>query len=219
MNSLYVAYGVAWIAIFLLISGPVHECAHAFAAWKLGDGTAKLFGRITLDPITHFDPVGGGLLIVSVVLNVVSNGFGIGFGWAKPTPVNPYNLRGSHADTIVSAAGPVSNIGLAIVFAILFRLMTSQGYYAWNDNVPDLITLVFYVGIQLNIALCIFNLIPVPPLDGSHVLLDFVSPRRAMELRAFFNQYSLMLLLVVVLFFGRIITPIMDPIVGFLAGI
>jgi Zn-dependent protease len=213
------AYGVIWVALFLLVSGPIHECAHAYAALKMGDGTAKLFGRITLDPITHFDPVGGGLLIISVVLNVVSHYPGVGFGWAKPTPVNPYNLRGKHADSIVAAAGPISNLILALVCAIAFRFMWSSGYSPTNDNFPDLVTLIFFIGVELNLFLMLFNFIPVAPLDGSHVLLDFVSPRTAMELRGYMNQYGIMLLLVVVLLAGRIIYPIMAPIGNFLIGV
>jgi Zn-dependent protease len=218
LNSLSLTYGVAWVAIFLLVSGPVHECAHAFSAWKMGDGTAKLFGRLTLEPFTHFDPVGGGLLILSVVLGVVSNSAVAGFGWAKPTPVNPYNLRGRHADSIVAAAGPISNLILAGIFAIGLRYMLASGNYAYNDSVPHLITLVLLVGVELNVLLALFNLIPVAPLDGSHVLLDFVSPRTAMELRVFMNQYGLLLLVVVVVMAGRIIWPIGVPIVNFLAG-
>jgi Zn-dependent protease len=218
LNSLSLTYGVAWVAIFLLVSGPVHECAHAFSAWRLGDGTAKLFGRLTLDPFTHFDPVGGGLLILSVVLGVVSNSAVAGFGWAKPTPVNPYNLRGKHADSIVAAAGPISNLILAALFAIGLRMMLANGNYPYNDSVPHLITLVLLVGVELNVLLALFNLIPVAPLDGSHVLLDFVSPRTAMELRVFMNQYGLLLLVVVVVMAGRIIWPIGAPIVNFLAG-
>jgi Zn-dependent protease len=218
LNSLFLTYGVAWVAIFILVSGPVHECAHAFAAWKLGDGTAKLFGRLTLDPITHFDTVGGGLMILSVFLSVVSNYAGVGFGWAKPTPVNPYNLRGRHADSIVAAAGPISNLILAGLFAIALRFMLAGGYYAYNDNVPDLITLVLLVGVEINVVLAVFNLIPVAPLDGSHVLLDFVSPRTAMELRVFMNQYGLLLLVFVIIMASRIIWPIGVPIVNFLAG-
>ncbi len=219
MSSFALTFAVIWIALFILVSGPVHECAHAFAAWKMGDGTAKLFGRITLDPIAHFDPVGGGLLIISVVLNVVSNYSGVGFGWAKPTPVNPYNLRGKHADSIVAAAGPLSNLVLAVVCAIVFRFLWAAGYGPNNDNIPDLITLIFYVGVELNLLLMFFNFIPVAPLDGSHVLLDFVSPRRAMELRGYMNQYGIMLLLVVVLLAGRVIFPIMAPVGNFLIGV
>ena len=219
MSSFDLAFAVIWIALFILVSGPVHECAHAFAAWKLGDGTAKLFGRITLDPITHFDPVGGTLLIASVVINTVSGGSGVGFGWAKPTPVNPYNLRGKYADSIVAAAGPLSNLALAAVCAVGFRAMSGNLYNWDNTSVPNLVRLVFLVGVELNIFLMLFNFIPVAPLDGSHVLLDLVSPRTAMELRTFMNQYGIMLLVVVVLLAGRVIYPIMAPIGNFLLGV
>jgi len=217
-NSLYVAEAIIWIAMFLLVSGPVHECAHAFTAWRLGDGTAKLYGRVSLDPFVHFDPVGGGLLMFSVVLGVLS-GNPIGFGWAKPTPVNPYNLRGRYADSLVAAAGPLSNIGLAIIFAIGFRLLWANGFVPYNDSVGDLVTLVFWIGMQINIVLMLFNLIPIAPLDGSHVLLNLVDPRTAHELRNFMNQYGLMLLIVVVLFAGSLIGPILRPILSFLAGV
>jgi Zn-dependent protease len=132
--------------------------------------------------------------------------------------VNPYNLRGRHADSIVAAAGPISNLILAGLFAIALRFMLAGGYYAYNDNVPDLITLVLLVGVEINVVLAVFNLIPVAPLDGSHVLLDFVSPRTAMELRVFMNQYGLLLLVFVIIMASRIIWPIGVPIVNFLAG-
>jgi len=218
ISSFYLAYGIAWIALFLLVSGPVHECAHAFAAWKLGDGTAKLFGRITLDPVAHFDPVGGGLLILSIALAVLQGYSGAGLGWAKPTPVNPYNLRGKHADSIVAAAGPVSNLVLAAIFAVGLRYMLGAGYWPNNDSAPDLITLVLFVGVELNVVLALFNLIPVAPLDGSHVLLDFVSPRQAMELRVFMGQYGVLLLVAVILLAGGVIGKVAAPIVNFLAG-
>ncbi len=219
MTSLNLAAAVIWIGLFVLISGPVHECAHAFTAWKLGDGTAKLFGRITLDPIKHFDPIGGTLLIASVLLGLVSNSSIGGFGWAKPTPVNPYNLRGRYADTIVAAAGPLSNLALAAAFAIGFRILWATGAYPYNDSVADMVELVFFIGIQLNVLLMLFNFIPIPPLDGSHVLFDVLDPRTAHDLRNFMNQYGLMLLIVVVLFAGRIISPLTNPIVSFLAGV
>jgi Zn-dependent protease len=219
LTSLNLAAAVIWIGLFVLISGPVHECAHAFTAWKLGDGTAKLFGRITLDPIKHFDPIGGTLLIASVLLGLVSNSSIGGFGWAKPTPVNPYNLRGRYADTIVAAAGPLSNLALAAAFAIGFRILWATGAYPYNDSVADMVELVFFIGIQLNVLLMLFNFIPIPPLDGSHVLFDVLDPRTAHDLRNFMNQYGLMLLIVVVLFAGRIISPLTNPIVSFLAGV
>jgi len=218
LNSLAVAQAVIWIGMFLLISGPVHECAHAFTAWKLGDGTAKLFGRVSLDPFRHFDPVGGTLLIVSVMLNAVGVS-PIGFGWAKPTPVNALNLRGRHADTMVAVAGPLSNLALAAVCAVGFRLLWASGAYPDNTSVANMVLLVFLVGIELNVVLMLFNLIPIQPLDGSHVLFDLLDPRTAHEVRNFMNQYGLILLVLVVLFAGQIVVPVLVPIVNFLAGV
>ena len=204
--------------MFVLISGPVHECAHAFVAWKLGDGTAKLFGRVSLDPIRHFDPVGGTLLIVSVMIGAIS-GSPFGFGWAKPTPVNPNNLRGRYADTMVAVAGPLSNLVLAVVFAVGFRILFVNGIYPDNTSASNMVSLVFAVGIEINVVLMLFNLLPIPPLDGSHVLFDLLDPRTAQSVRTFMNQYGLMLLLVVILLAQRIIVPVLVPIVNFLAGV
>jgi len=204
--------------MFVLISGPVHECAHAFVAWKLGDGTAKLFGRVSLDPIRHFDPVGGTLLIVSVMIGAIS-GSPFGFGWAKPTPVNPNNLKGRYADTMVAVAGPLSNLVLAVVFAVGFRILLANGIYPDNTSASNMVSLVFAVGIEINVVLMLFNLIPISPLDGSHVLFDLLDPRTAQSVRTFMNQYGLMLLLVVILLAQRIIVPVLVPIVNFLAGV
>jgi Zn-dependent protease len=214
LTSEHLAEAVIWIALFLLICGPVHECAHAFAAWKLGDGTAKLFGRISLDPFRHFDPVGGTFLVVTVLLSSV------GFGWAKPTPVNPYNLRGRHAESIVAAAGPLSNLALAALFAIGFRILWANGVIdANNTSVANMLLLVMLKGVELNVVLLLFNLIPVAPLDGSHVLLDFLDQKSAHDVGNFMNQYGLILLFAVVFFAGQIIVPILVPIANFLIGV
>jgi len=201
--------------MFLLISGPVHECAHAFVAWKLGDGTAKLFGRVSLNPIRHFDPIGGTLLAVSVLLS----GGRFGFGWAKPTPVNPYNLRGRYADSMVAAAGPFSNLALAAVCAIGFRILWANGIDPDNTSAINMLQLVFATGIALNVILLVFNLIPIPPLDGSHVLFDVLDPRTSQALRGMMNQYGILLLVVLVFFGGQFIFAVIAPIVNFLAGV
>ena len=201
--------------MFLLISGPVHECAHAFVAWRLGDGTAKLFGRVSLNPIRHFDPIGGTLLAVSVLLS----GGRFGFGCAKPTPVNPYNLRGRYADSMVAAAGPFSNLALAVVSAIGFRILWANGIFPDNTSAINMLQLVFATGIALNVILMVFNLIPIPPLDGSHVLFDVLDPRSSQDLRAFMNQYGMFLLVLLVVFGGQLIFDVIAPIVNFLAGV
>ena len=218
MTSLTLARAVIFVVMFLILSGPVHECAHAYVAWKLGDGTAKLFGRVTLDPFKHFDPIGGTLLAASVILGAIV-GSPYGFGWAKPTPVNPYNLRGRHADSMVAAAGPISNLCLAAVFAVGFRILWANGVFPDNTSILNMVQLVMETGIVLNVVLMVFNLIPIPPLDGSHVLFDFLDPRTAQELRGPLNQYGFMILILVILLGGNFIFGIMAPIVNFLAGV
>lgn len=218
MQSIDIAQAVIFIALFILVAGPVHECAHAFTALRLGDGTAKLFGRVSLDPFVHFDPMGGTLLIVSVLFGAVS-GNPIGFGWAKPTPVNPYNLRGRYANAKVALAGPLSNLALAAAFAVGFRVLLSNGIYPDNTSPINMLQLVCFTGVSLNVLLLLFNLIPIAPLDGSHVLLDLLDPQTARHVKAFMDQYGLFLLLAVVFMAGSIIGPIYRPIVGLLIGV
>ena len=172
--------------IILLVSFPVHEAAHAYAAYRLGDGTAKLFGRLTLNPIVHFDPIGGLLLIASSL-----TGFGI--GWAKPTPVNPSNLRGgSDSEGIVAFAGPASNLVLAALGAIPLRLLTAA-----RADVPESVYLVLFYFVLINVALMLFNLVPIPPLDGSKVLFSMMNPRQVWQWRPTLEQYGFILLIFV----------------------
>jgi Zn-dependent protease len=205
------------VAIMLLVGFPVHEFAHALAAYRLGDGTAKLFGRLTLNPIVHFDPLGGILLAVSFI------GAGFGFGWAKPTPVNPANLEGGHrGEAIVAAAGPLSNLILAVIVALPLRyLEANPGLY---DAIPPIVITIMALFIYINLVLMIFNLLPIPPLDGSKVLFAFLSPRQTYQWRPVLEQYGFILLLI--LFFfppgnsigSRIIEPILNGLFGLLVG-
>lgn len=205
------------VAIMLLVGFPVHEFAHALAAYRLGDGTAKLFGRLTLNPIVHFDPLGGMLLAVSFLFA------GFGFGWAKPTPVNPANLEGGHrGEAIVAAAGPISNLLLAIIVAVPLRyLVANPALYA---SVPPLVTTIMQLFIYINLVLMVFNLLPIPPLDGSKVLFAFLSPRQMYQWRPVLEQYGFVLLLV--LFFlppgdsigARILIPILEFLFSLLVG-
>lgn len=181
---------VVVLAVMLLIAFPFHEFSHALAAYRLGDGTAKLFGRLTLDPRVHFDPLGGMLLILSMV----TTGFGI--GWAKPTPVNPMNLAGGRrGEAIVAFAGPASNLVLAIAAAIPYRFILVS-----EMDVPTFVHLVFHLFILVNVALMLFNLIPVPPLDGSKVLYALLDPRTAFSVRPILEQYGTLILLAAVFF-------------------
>jgi Zn-dependent protease len=209
------------VAIMLLVGLPVHEFSHALAAFRLGDGTAKLFGRLTLNPIAHFDPVGGVLLAVTF-LGSAAAGSAFGFGWAKPTPVNPLNLMyGRRGEAIVAAAGPISNLVLAAAAAIPLRyLVANPNLYV---QIPLLYEVLIYF-VQINIVLMLFNLIPVPPLDGSKVMFAFLDRRTEYQIRPILEQYGFFIL--IFLFFlppggsigGRILVPILDAIFNFLVG-
>lgn len=156
--------------LLLLISFPVHEAAHATAAWKLGDGHARALGRVSLDPRRHIDPLGAGLLLLSAL-----SGGGM-IGWAKPTPVMAQSLRGGSLGwAIVAVAGPLSNLLLAVVAAALYRLSGSPPS-------SDLFGLLIVYFTYFNAALLFLNLLPIPPFDGRALLtgvLALVSPRLA----------------------------------------
>lgn len=200
------------VAFFLLVGFPVHEFAHAFAAYRLGDGTARLFGRLTLNPAVHFDPLGGLLLAVSALL-----GSGLIVGWAKPTPVNPSNLRDRrNGEVIVALAGPASNLAMAAAGALLFRVLAETLVLAPGtaERVIDL----FWLFVAFNVALAIFNLLPVPPLDGSALLFRLVSPATAFRLRPLLAQYGIFVLLAIILFGAPFLGGLIRTVAGTLLG-
>jgi Zn-dependent protease len=178
--------------LLLLISFPVHEAAHATAAWKLGDGHARALGRVSLDPRRHIDPLGAGLLLLSAL----SGGGAI--GWAKPTPVMAQSLRGGSLGwAIVAVAGPLSNLFLAVVAALLYRLIGSPPA---TDPVGVLIVYFTY----FNAALLFLNLLPIPPFDGRALLtgvLTLVSPRLADTVEGLTSSRFAFPVVIVLLFF------------------
>ena len=178
------------LAVFLLFAFPVHEFAHALAAYRLGDGTARMFGRLTLDPVAHFDPFGGLLLAVTLI----TSGGMSGFGWAKPTPYMAQNLRGGvRGEAMVAAAGPLSNLILAAVGAIPLRIILAA-----HLDVPPIVFEILLTFISINILLMVFNLVPIPPLDGSKVLYAFLPPRTAYQVRPILDRYGFLILIAAV---------------------
>jgi Zn-dependent protease len=177
------------IAIPLLYSIIIHELAHGWVAYKMGDSTAKWLGRLSLNPIRHLDPIGTLMLFV------------FGFGWAKPVPVNFENLRDERKGLIfVSAAGIVANIILAFLSILLLRVFAPSPFSIVSDLLKSFA--------QINIMLASFNLIPVPPLDGSKILMGFVS-RRFQYTLASIEPYGMFIII------GLLWLHILDPIVGF----
>lgn len=191
------------LAILFLTSMPVHEWAHAWVAYQLGDDTAALRGRLTINPLAHLDPVG----TLSLVF--------FGFGWGKPVPVNPYRLRGNLRAgwALVSAAGPFSNLVLAMLAAIPFR-MGWLSLYAGSASVISLPGILLQF-VLINLSLMLFNLIPIPPLDGSRILAWLLPSRwaDAMDRVEHFGGIGLMLILYLLSrlgLFRLLINPLMS---------
>lgn len=192
----------------IVIGLTVHECAHAYTAYKLGDSTAKDAGRISLNPIKHIDPLGFILIIFA------------GFGWAKPVMFNPEKLKKQHRDEIlISIAGPISNLVLAILFFVLARVLLFNNYFLTTVMGKGIINIVFYSGV-INIMLFVFNMLPLPPLDGSHLYLTYIKKFNP-ELMNKMYRYGTIGLLVIILFENQTkieILPIM-PVINFITSI
>ncbi|MFH1575728.1 MAG: site-2 protease family protein [Candidatus Nealsonbacteria bacterium] len=167
--------------IVLLFSIIIHEVAHGSMALRLGDSTAKYAGRLTLNPLKHIDFFG--TIVLPFLLVLIRSPFII--GWAKPVPFNPYNFRDQKWGTLkVSIAGPAANFSLAIIFGLLIRFVP----------LPETLALFFSIIVFYNLLLGLFNLIPIPPLDGSHVLFSFL-PERFNQFKLFLHQYGFFILI------------------------
>lgn len=186
----------------IVLALTVHEYFHAWSAMKFGDTTAKDMGRLTLFPPAHLDLMGSIVMVVS----------GFQFGWAKPVPVNPFNLRNPRvADFWISFAGPLSNLGQAIIFAILFRMF----YTSASPIMVD----ILHAGVYINIILMIFNMIPLFPLDGSHMLRNIL-PESAGETLDMFDRVApfILILLVISGFLWIPLSPIVNGLYHILVG-
>ena len=199
-ESRIIEYGVRILIIFMIL--PLHECAHAWSAKKLGDHTAEYQGRLTLNPIAHMDPIGSLCLILT------------GFGWAKPVPINPLNFRKYRAGiALTAAAGPISNLIAAFIGMIAFRFVMAIPY--GGETLIDFLNqtgplyfayLILSYFISINIGLAIFKLIPIPPLDGSKVLSYFTSAEFDRKVQQY--QMYIYVVFLVVMFTGVLNTPL-----------
>ncbi|HNW96401.1 MAG TPA: site-2 protease family protein [Candidatus Paceibacterota bacterium] len=194
--------------VILFLSIMVHEISHGSVALALGDTTAKDMGRLTFNPIKHFDLWGTFLLPMLMLFATQGRAF---IGWAKPVPFNPYNLKNPRRDTgLIGLAGPVSNLVIACFFGGLIRLLPHFGIIDFGSSVIS----IFYLIVYLNLMLAIFNLIPVPPLDGSKILYAIL-PKAADKFIAVMERYGIFFLLIIV-FWGA---PYLSYAIDFLAKI
>ncbi len=196
----------------LIFSVVIHEVSHGYAALMLGDHTAEHEGRLTLNPIKHIDPFGSILL---PVLSYMLGGFV--FGWAKPVPYNPYNLRNKKwGPAIVGAAGPAANISLAIIFGLMVRFIPVAGADPAAQFAANFASIAAAIAL-LNLVLAIFNLVPIPPLDGSKLLFAFL-PYRWRGVQHMLEQYGFFFLLLFIFFFSGIISPVVFALFRFITG-
>jgi len=202
------------ISLFVVLFAiTIHEASHGWAAYKMGDPTAHALGRITLNPIAHIDPIGTILLPVILVIMGAPP-----FGWAKPVPVNPLNLRNPRRDNLlISAAGPLSNFSVALVAFILLHMLKLANPDALliRGATPSLgngLFLILYYTILINVILGVFNLIPIPPLDGSGILAGLISEKAA-EKYEMIRPYGFFILILLIM------TGIIGRILGLIMGI
>ena len=178
---------------------------------RLGDPTARLQGRLTLNPIKHIDPIG------SIIVPIITSFAGFSFGWAKPVPYNPYNLKDKRmGEFLIALAGPASNIVIAIVFGLVIRCVLGTMDPA-SPVTASIIEVTTYI-VVINIVLAVFNLVPIPPLDGSKLLFSIL-PNQYSRFRLVLESYGPILALIVVFFLWQFISPVIPWLFQVLTGV
>lgn len=194
----------------LIVALTIHEFSHALAADMLGDPTARLRGRLTLNPLAHLDPLGSIFFIISTLS-------GFAFGWAKPVPFDTYNLANPKRDSMMIAlAGPASNLAVAVVVSLIIRFLLPL----LNLSVISTFQPFFILLVVVNVSLAIFNLIPIHPLDGGKILVGLLPDHLALAFHQFLSQYGsiILIFLLVTNSFSMIIGPIVRLIITILLG-
>jgi len=193
--------------VILILSVILHEVSHGYMADWLGDPTARLKGRLTLNPLKHIDPVG------SIIVPLITSLFGFTFGWAKPVPYNPYNLKNKRSgELLIALAGPVCNLFIALIFGLIIRFAAAN-----TETVTPFIEITSYI-VLINIILAVFNLIPLPPLDGSKILFSIL-PNQYGRFRRTLEMYAPVFILIVVFLLWGVISPIIPFVFKAFTGI
>ena len=206
--------------VVLLLAISAHEAAHAWMSYKFGDDTARLLGRVTLNPVAHIDPIG--TLLIPIVMFIFS-GAGVNIpliGWGKPTPVNPLRWRNKDlANVMVSIAGILANLLIATVAFIIIKVLIETGYFdsLSPGSLQEPVALFLDFMLSMNISLAVFNLLPFPPLDGSKVLETFL-PASMQPILQTLEQYGFLILMALMYLgvFSAIISPIMRAVYSLL---
>ena len=189
----------------LLLAITIHELAHGWVAYKLGDHTAKLAGRLTLNPLKHLDPIGTLVLFLTQRI-----------GWAKPVPVNPYNLRHPRRDMVwVAAAGVSANLIMAVGFSLVLRALLDW-YGITRGFISTPVVEMAFIGLRINLGLAVFNLLPIPPLDGSNILMGILPRDLAIQYDRI-TPYGFIILLVLI--FTNFVSTVLFPIINGMAGL
>ena len=206
--------GIFYI-IVLIMSIVIHEFSHGYAAYRLGDNTARLSGRLTLNPIKHLDPFGS--VILPLLLIVMKAGFVI--GWARPVPYNPENLRkGRMGNMIVAFSGIAANLIVAIIFGLLIRFAPILGLPMYDPLSVHPFYKISSIIVLMNLVLALFNIIPIPPLDGSKILFSFL-PLKFRQIENFLEQWGMFFLLFFIIFLWSSVSPLVFVAFSFLTGL